>query len=281
VIRLIYRSLSIHELLLHEVCGQAGLYRDAGLEVVLEDGAGPRWKEAAADERATTVAVGGVVADWLRGDDAWRIDLIATVHPMIWVVGTEAMPTVHDLVGRCIATPPRSDMPSVFLRVVLERHGYALGTDVELVEVGHRPDRQRLLEAGEVDAALLGPEGLALPGAPGALYLGDHLEYPTVGLASRPGVAPEEAAALAGAQIEALRILRTDADAACAAMRAIDPQVSVAVARRVVRDVVEPCWTGPDWARRGGTGDVAAIAAALGVEMPAPAVVTGFLHGWV
>jgi len=287
VIRLIYRSISIHELLLHEVCEQAGLYEAAGLEVEHADGTGPRWKVASADPAAATVAVGGVVAEWLRGDEDWRVDFVATVRPLMWLVGGAALPvpvtSVADLLGRRVAIPGLRDMPTMFLRLLLQRHGYDITTDIEPVEVAHRPDRLRLLQEGEVDVSLLGPEGLAptASGAlPPALYVGDHVEFPTVGLASRPGLDRGEAAALAAVFASAVALMRDDVALGVAAMQAVEPQVSPAVAELVLRGVVAEHWHPSLWPASGSLGDVPAVAASLGVAMPPPDAARRFLHDW-
>ena len=287
MIRLIYRSISIHELLLHEVCEQAGLYEAAGLEVEHADGTGPRWKVASADPAAATVAVGGVVAEWLRGDEDWRVDFVATVRPLMWLVGGAALPvpvtSVADLLGRRVAIPGLRDMPTMFLRLLLQRHGYDITTDIEPVEVAHRPDRLRLLQEGEVDVSLLGPEGLAptASGAlPPALYVGDHVEFPTVGLASRPGLDRGEAAALAAVFASAVALMRDDVALGVAAMQAVEPQVSPAVAELVLRGVVAEHWQPSLWPASGSLGDVPAVAASLGVAMPPPDAARRFLHDW-
>lgn len=280
MIRLVYRSHSIHELLLHQVCVDLGLYASAGLEVALVDGTGPSWKVESVTDAAATVAVGGVVAEWLRGDAGWRIDLVATVRPLMWVVGTSAVTSVDDLVGLRVATPRLADMPTLFLRLLLGRHGYALGKDVQAVECDHRPDRQRLLQEGAVDAALLGPEGLPADAAagPGVLYVGDHVEYPTVGLASRKGLDAAEASALADAFRSGVARMLADPAVGVAAMRALDPQVAVPSAERVLRDVIAVHWRPPAWSTTDGLGDVPAVAAALGVPMPTPDAVRRFFQ---
>jgi len=285
VIRLIYRSISIHELLLHEVCEQAGLYVAAGLEVEHADGTGPKWKVASADPAAATVAVGGVVAEWLRGDEGWRVDFVATVRPLMWLVGSSAVPvtSVADLLGRRVAIPGLRDMPTMFLRLLLQRHGHDIATDIEPVEVAHRPDRLRLLQEGEVDVSLLGPEGLsptASGALPPALYVGDHVEFPTVGLASRPGLDRGEAATLAAVFASAVALMRDDVALGVAAMQAVEPQVSPAVAELVLRGVVREQWQPATWPASGNLGDVPAAAAFLGVAMPPPDAARQFLHDW-
>ena len=274
-LRLLYRSVSVHELLLHEVAVRAGLYAGAGLDVVLEDGTGSRWPAASAAPDAATVAVGGVVAEWLRGDDAWRVDFVATERPLMWVVGAAS---VDDLLGRRVAVPPLTDMPSRFLRLLLARHGHDLATAVVPVEVHHRPDRLRLLAAGEVDASLLGPEGLTFDRP--ALFVGDHVRYPTVGLATRPGIAPETARAAAGVGAAAIRALVDDPALAFAAMHALDGAVTEAIAHRVVADVVAPHWRPP--AAGDDLGDVPRVAASLGAaaEARSPEATRAFLRAW-
>jgi ABC-type nitrate/sulfonate/bicarbonate transport system substrate-binding protein len=282
MVRLIHRSVSIHELLLHRVCERAGLYADAGLDVVVEDGAGANWRSLSARPDAATVAVGGVVAEWLRGDRAWQIHFIATVRPLIWVVGARRpIRHVDDLVGCRIATPPMSDMPSVFLCLVVERHGRAVGRDVQFVEAQRRSDRRRLLGRGEADAALLGPEGLALQGGPAdALYLGEYVEYPTVGVAARPGLDPDVSAALAAAHRDALRMIKSDPALAADAMLDIDPDVTGPVADYVSRAIMPNDWTADEWARAGGLGDVVSVAESIGAPLGSTDEAHQFLHGW-
>ena len=281
MIEVIHRSHGIHETVLHELCRQQGLYEAAGVDVMLRDGTGARWATASVSPAAATVAVGGVVADWLRGDRAWIVHFVATVKPMMWVVGTGGGDSVHDLPGRRIAAPNLNQMPSLFLRLMLERHGYDIATDVEVVEVSDRPDRLRLLESGQVDASLLGPEGLGL-GASGLeplVYVGDHIEFPTVGFAARPGLRLEVASTIATAMGVGLERLRSDEAAAVTAMRAVDPQVPQDVVRTVFRDVIGPDWGGQAWAVSGALGDVPALARLLEVELESTET-RRFLHGW-
>jgi ABC-type nitrate/sulfonate/bicarbonate transport system substrate-binding protein len=286
VIELITRSHGIHESALHELCVQVGLYRAAGVEVELVDGTGAAWRTASASPTAATVAVGGVVADWLRGDKTWNIHFIATAKPMMWLIGTPSSTTVENrvlgLIGRRIATPDRNHMPSLFLRLLLERHGLDATTDVEFVEVRDRPDRLRLLESGDVDASLLGPEGLALTGDRfhTLLYVGDHVEFPTVGFAARAGVDPADASRVKAAMLAGLDRMGTDEDAALLAMQAVEPDLPPDVARRVVADVIRPDWTGPAWSASGSLGEVAALAALIGIAPPPEDQLQSFLHAW-
>jgi len=283
MIEIIHRSHGIHEAALHELCVQGGIYHDAGVDVELVDGTGPRWRTAAAAPAAATVAVGGVVADWLRGDRDWNVHFIATVKPLMWVVGTTSADGAPGLAGRRIATTDRGHMPSLFLRLVLERHGLDPDSDVEFVEVRDRPDRLRLLERGDVDASLLGPEGLALAGErfSSLLYVGDHVEFPTVGFAARPGLDASVAAAIAGAMAIGLDRMRSDTEAAVSAMRVVEPDLPSEVARAVAADVIAPDWNGPAWAASGNLGDVAALAAMVAADPAPDDELRRLLHGWV
>jgi ABC-type nitrate/sulfonate/bicarbonate transport system substrate-binding protein len=281
VIELITRSHGIHESALHELCQRQGIYRQAGIEVTLVDGTGPAWRSASRSESAATVAVGGVVADWLRGDSAWNVHFVATAKPMMWLVGRPTPAAIRGLAGRRIAIPDRNHMPSLFLRLVLERYGLDMESDVELVEVRDRPDRLRLLEAAEVDASLLGPEGLGRPGDHfhPLVYIGDHIEFPTVGFAARPGLDAQLAAAMTAAMADGLERLRTDEEAAIDAMQAVEPDVPAAVARHVLADFVRPDWTGPAWTASGSVGDVPALARMLGLDVPPDDELRAFLQG--
>lgn len=282
MIRLISRSEGIHELLLHRLCERTGLYAAAGLEVELVDGRGPRWRAVSGEENAATLAVGGVVAEWLHGDRDWRVDFVATARPLVWIAASRPLDDVPSLRGARVGTPRLTHMPSVFLRVVLARHGLHLGSDVVAVEVDDRPDRQRLLETGAVDAALVGPEGLSAHGDDcGALFLGDHIEFPTVGLASRPGADRKEVDELAAVFAAGLQRLRSAGDGAViAAMRGIDPLVTEAAARFTSQRIATS-WGGPEWATEGRLGDVALVAEAIGATVRDTSDLRRFLHAWI
>lgn len=209
-----FKAYDIHELACHFVAEHAGLYRDRGLEVTLEDTR--RVADHELPEALFSAACGAALIRWLRGASV-RVEVVATVRPMFWLHAAGGVHALDDLRGRTIASYPEGAPPAQFLRIVLEDAGLAPGLDVKLVSAPSDAARIELLSRPDVVAALTSsatlPHRPVRPGFHELLCIGDRLRVPTTGLAVNLAMverSPQIVDAMADAFRAALRLIHED-----------------------------------------------------------------------
>jgi hypothetical protein len=213
-VRLGFKACDLHELSCHFVAEYAGLYREYGLEVTLED------TRRVADEQLPdslfSAACGAALIRWLRGASV-RVEVVATNRPMFWLHAARDVHALQDVRAGTIATYPAVAPPAQFLRIVLEDAGLKPDVDVKLVPGADDAARIEMLRRGDVVAALFSsamlPHCLEQLGFDQLLCIGDRLCLPTTGLAVSSAMIerhPDTVNAMADAFRAALRLIHGD-----------------------------------------------------------------------
>lgn len=176
-----YRDRNVHELVCHEVAHRSGEYERSGVDVQIVEG-------RTDPDAPLSAGLGGSLVETLHGRRRWRAVLVHTVHPLFWL-WTLAPGTERPLTGRLAAHPEDSIVWLLSRRAI--RAG---GTDPDRIDVVRLPvgsagdrDRFRMLERGEVEAAVLGtshaPAALKRLGFTQHCFFGDVVQFPTAGIA--------------------------------------------------------------------------------------------------
>ena len=191
-VRLGFKAFDPHELLPHALAERLGYYRDAGLEVSLQD------TTFLSDDHFTgrlfTPACGSVLLSALRGSPQ-KVLQVSTDRPMFWIC-SETIRHVQDLKGVRLASFPFFAPPHTFLRVILRQAGIDPDQDIRIVPVRDDFARLRLLRRGDVDAIVM--SSCRAIGAADAtadlhrLFFGDSLRVVSSGLATSHALMEEE-----------------------------------------------------------------------------------------
>ena len=209
-----FKACDLHELGCHFVAEHAGLYRQRGLEVTLED------TRRVADEQLPdslfSAACGAALFRWLRGASV-RVEVVATVRPMFWLHAAPGVHALQDIRSGTVATYPAAAPPAQFLRIILADGGLEPDVDLKLVPATDDAARIEMLRRGDVVAALFSsatlPHRLEQLGFNRLLCIGDRLCLPTTGLAVSCAMIerqPDTVNAMADAFRAALRLIHGD-----------------------------------------------------------------------
>jgi NitT/TauT family transport system substrate-binding protein len=249
-IDLTYIELGIHEQLVAYVADQQNYYEQEGVHVAMRDGRG--WDRERI-RRTATIGLGRAVITRLTTGIPWTVLCVNTHRPMFWLLARDNYGSVEELKGRRIGVHQLQSGPGCFERIVLRGYGLDLDHDVQPVVMtpGDYGRHIRLLADGSLDAAFvsntLAPEVTARENGLRVLtYVGDHVSYPTVGVAVDPThLAPDDPAVLAlvRANRRALRTIHDEPDLAVRYVNDIIGSVTETEARRHYERYVAPYFT--------------------------------------
>jgi ABC-type nitrate/sulfonate/bicarbonate transport system substrate-binding protein len=215
-IDLTYVGRGIHEELVAHIADQEGYYDDEGIHVSLRDGT--RW-ETERLRGGATIGLGRALLSRLTDGIEWKVLSVNTHHPLFWFLGGTEVNSMEGLRGRRLAIHPPHTAPGCFARIVLRRQGLDPDRDLECVVRApgdYQMDLRRLRD-GSIDAAYVGstlaPEQVAEEeGFHVLVWVGDHFQIPTVGVAVDSARIPFDSAALQALVRANQRALRTIAE---------------------------------------------------------------------
>ena len=249
-IDLTYIELGIHEQLVAYVADQQNYYEQEGVHVAMRDG---RAWDPERIRRTATIGLGRAVITRLTAGIPWTVLCVNTHRPMFWLLARDNYGSVEELKGRRIGVHRLQSGPGCFERIVLRTYGLDLDRDVEPVVMtpGDYGRHIRLLADGSLDAAFvsntLAPEVAAQENGLRILtYVGDHVSYPTVGVAVDPThLAPDDPAVLAlvRANRRALRTIHDEPDLAVRYVNDIIGSITESEARQHYERYVAPYFT--------------------------------------
>jgi NitT/TauT family transport system substrate-binding protein len=249
-IDLTYAGLGIHEELVAYVADQENYYEQEGVHVAVRDGRA--WDDERL-RRTATIGLGRAVITRLTAGIPWTVLCVNTHRPMFWLLARDNYGSVEELKGRRIGVHRLQSGPGCFERIVLRTYGLDLDHDVEPVVMtpGDYGRHIRLLADGSLDAAFvsntLAPEVAAQENGLRILtYVGDHVSYPTVGVAVDPThLAPDDPAVLAlvRANRRALRTIHDEPDLAVRYVNDIIGSITESEARQHYERYVAPYFT--------------------------------------
>ena len=247
---LYFRVPSVLELLAHQVAEMAGLYREAGVEVILKDGSGAKWAEVE-QIAPLSIGLGGMTLDRLRGHTNWCVVCVNTQHPLFWLITQPSVQRVADLKGARIAGLAPPTAPTTFLRILFRRHGLDLLNDCSY---DSPLDEQRLeqFRSGELGAIYT---SVGQAGTPFTLERSGFRLLAFIGAevpASAPGIAVNQDL-VAADDPEVLRVVRAtrsalervhaDRELAVRATQEIERGISQEDAGLLYDRYVKPYWT--------------------------------------
>jgi NitT/TauT family transport system substrate-binding protein len=187
-----YVGLGVHEEVVYSVAAELGFYADEGVRVSIRDGV--RWDDDRL-RQAAVVGLGRTLLIRLLAGTPWTMLCVNTERPLFWLMARAEFSDVSELRGRRVAMHPALVAPGCFARIILRGRGLDPDADIEAVPMhpGDYSEHVRLLERGELDAAVIGstlsPEQLAAEeGLRLLLFFGDELQIPTTGVAVDPSV---------------------------------------------------------------------------------------------
>ena len=233
-----YVGLGVHEEVVYSVADELGYYADEGVRVSIRDGV--RWD----DERlrgAAVVGLGRTLLIRLLAGTPWTMLCVNTERPLFWLMARAEFADVSELRGRRVAMHPALVAPGCFTRIILRGRGLDPDTDIEAVAMhpGDYGEHIRMLEAGELDAAVIGstwsPEQLvAERGLRLLLFFGDELQIPTTGVAIDPSTVALDEPRVEGvvrANLRALGAMLADPALGAEHVRRLLPAADSATAR--------------------------------------------------
>jgi NitT/TauT family transport system substrate-binding protein len=250
-IDLTYIELGIHEQLVAYVADQQNYYEQEGVHVAMRDG---RAWDPERIRRTATIGLGRAVITRLTAGIPWTVLCVNTHRPMFWLLARDNYRSVEELKGRRIGVHRLQSGPGCFERIVLRGYGLDLDHDVEpvIMPPGDYRRHLRLLADGSLDAAFVSnssfaPEVAAQENGLRILtYVGDHVSYPTVGVAVDPThLAPDDPAVLAlvRANRRALRTIHDEPDLAVRYVNDLLGSLTKTQARQHYERYVAPYFT--------------------------------------
>jgi NitT/TauT family transport system substrate-binding protein len=209
-----FKAFDAHELLVHFVASEAGLYRHAGLQVELADITFVA--EAELPVHWFQASCGAALASAVKGI-AQRVVLVAVDRPMFWIYARPGLDGLAGLKNRRLATFPAVAPPHHLANIVLSRSGLDPAREVQLHCARDDVARLGLLMSGNVDAAVISsavaPARLAALGFNMICFLGDEIRVPTTGLGIDQRFLqqqPQLVGQLVAAQRQALALIHDD-----------------------------------------------------------------------
>jgi NitT/TauT family transport system substrate-binding protein len=133
-----------------------------------------------------TTATGTAAGAILRGFP-FKIVVYFSTKLMDTLMVRPQIKTVVDLRGKIVAVDSPGASTHVITSLILRNHGVDPDRDVRVLAVGDEDVRLQHLKQGQVDAAMLGPQGVVLAkraGLRALLDVADELDLPFVGLAT-------------------------------------------------------------------------------------------------
>ncbi|MBI4523650.1 MAG: ABC transporter substrate-binding protein [Deltaproteobacteria bacterium] len=138
------------------IAKEMGYYRDEGLQVELVVMPAAVSVQALIGGNVEFVSAGGaVIPPALRGASI-RFLFSAFYRPMYWLFSRPELRTIKSLKGRKVGVSSIGSGPDSLLRQILRANGIDGGRDVTIMAVGASTARFFALQAGSVDAAMLG-----------------------------------------------------------------------------------------------------------------------------
>jgi ABC-type nitrate/sulfonate/bicarbonate transport system substrate-binding protein len=208
-----YVGLGVHEEVVYSVAAELGYYADEGVRVSIRDGV--RWDDERL-RRAAVVGLGRTLLIRLLAGTPWTMLGVNTERPLFWLMARAGFADVSELRGRRVAMHPALVAPGCFARIILRGRGLDPDTGIDAVPMhpGDYTEHIRMLNSGELDAAVIGstwsPEQLeAEQGLRLLLFFGDDLHIPTTGVAVDPSVLPLDDPRVQGLVRANLRALGT------------------------------------------------------------------------
>ncbi len=133
-----------------------------------------------------TTATGTAASANLRGFP-FKIVLFFSTKLMDSLVTKPQIKSLAELRGRIIGVDTIGASTDVITRLVLQKHGIDHARDVRILSTGDESIRLEQLKLGQIDAAMLGPQGVVLAKRAGLRSLvdvADEIDFPFVGLAT-------------------------------------------------------------------------------------------------
>ena len=242
---LYYRSYEVHELLAHRAAEIGGFYQQAGIEVNLKDGSGPKGQNLDSIAPAT-LGVGGAVLSCLTQQPKWTIVSVNTQHPLFWFATRASVEKIEQLKGKRVAGPPPGPAPALFARIIFHHHGLDLMKDCTYLPGPPGPSLE-MLKRGEADACFVSaaPFDLERTGYR-VFFFGAEFHPASTGLAinkSLVAVDSPEVQRMVTANRMALGRLHSDRDFALRTIQDIKPQMSAEDAALLYDRYIQPYWT--------------------------------------
>ncbi len=242
---LYYRAYDIHELLAHRAAEIGGFYQQAGIEVDLKDGSGPKGQNLETFA-PVTIGVGGAVLSRLTQGTNWAIASVNTQHPLFWFVSHPSIEKIEQLKGKRVAAPPMGSAPAVFCRIIFRHHGLDLMKDCTYLPKPPGPAME-MLKLGEVDACFVNaaPFDLERSGCR-IFFFGTEFRVATTGLAVNQNIVAvnsPEVHRMVSANRMALSRLHGDREFALRTIQDIKPQIPSEDAALLYDRYIHPYWT--------------------------------------
>lgn len=131
---------------------------------------------------ATGTAAGAIVKGF-----PFKVVIFFTTKLMDSLVTRPQIKALADLRGKIVGVDTLGASTDVITRLVLQKHGIDPGRDVKIVAIGHEGIRLEQLKLGQIDAAMLGPQGVVLAKRGGLRVIvdvADEIDLPFVGIAT-------------------------------------------------------------------------------------------------
>lgn len=133
-----------------------------------------------------TTATGTAASANLKGFP-FKIVLFFSTKLMDSLVARPQIKSLAELKGRIIGVDTVGASTDVITRLVLQKRGIDPARDVRIISIGDESIRLEQLKLGQIDAAMLGPQGVVIAKRAGLRSLvdvADEIDLPFVGLAT-------------------------------------------------------------------------------------------------
>jgi NitT/TauT family transport system substrate-binding protein len=141
-----------------------------------------------------TTATGTAAGANLRGFP-FKIVLFFSTKLMDSLVTKPQIKSLADLRGKIIGVDTIGASTDVITRLVLQKHGIDPARDVRILSTGDESIRLEQLKLGQIDAAMLGPQGVVVAKRAGLRSLvdvADEIDLPFVGLATNSKIIEQQ-----------------------------------------------------------------------------------------
>ena len=133
-----------------------------------------------------TTATGTAAGAILKGFP-FKVVIFFSTKLMDSLVARPQFRALADLRGKIIGVDSLGASTDVITRLILQKHGIDPARDVRIVSIGHEGIRLEQLRLGQIDAAMLGPQGVVVARRSGLRVLvdvADEIDLPFVGIAT-------------------------------------------------------------------------------------------------